>query len=288
MRLLADALPLQCELGECPLWDDRRQALWLVDIMRCRLIRHDWEGRASEWPIPALGGGLGLREDGRLVVATQTGLWAFDPDGLEGPDAWAFLHPVDPSPMQRLNEGKADARGRFWIGSINTLGRHPTGGLFRVERGAVTRVLDGVAVPNCLVFAGDHAFFTDSATRLVWRFAFDPDAGALTDRRVHLDLSADPGIPDGGCLDADGHLWVAQFGAGFVRRFDPEGREAARVALPVTQVTSLAFCGPDLDRLAVTTAKRLLSWEQRAAQPRAGDLFWIEPGARGRLEPRLA
>jgi sugar lactone lactonase YvrE len=220
-----------------------------------------------------------------LVVAVQTGLFAFDPEAPDGTGAWTFLQAVEPSPTQRLNEGKPDARGRFWIGSISTLGRFPTGGLYRVDPGGVSKVLDEIAVPNCLVFAGDHAFFADSARRIVWRFAFDPDAGAVTDRRVHLDLSADPGIPDGGCLDAEEHLWVAQFGGGLVRRFDPAGREACRIELPVTQVTSLAFCGPGLDRLAITTAKRLLGPEDRARQPQAGDLFLADPGVRGRPEP---
>lgn len=281
---MTDPLRLQCELGECPLWDEGRGCLWLVDIVRCRLIRHDWSaGREpAEWPLPALGGGLALCEDGRLLVAVQTGLFLFDPE--EG--AWAFHRAVEDAPVQRLNEGKADARGRFWIGSINTTGRVPTGGLFRVDAAGPVRVLDGIAVPNCLVFAGDHAFFSDSARKVVWRFAFDADAGTLGDRRVHLDLTADPGIPDGGCLDAEGHLWVAQFGGAMVRRFDPDGREVRRLVLPVSQVTSLAFCGPRLDRLAITTAKRLLTDADRRRQPEAGDLFWAEPGIRGVPEPR--
>ena len=57
------------------------------------------------------------------------------------------------------------------------------------------------------------------------------------------------------------------------------------IELPVTQITSCAFAGPELDALVVVTAKRLLSPAQRAAQPMAGDVFILRPGAKGIAEP---
>ena len=55
------------------------------------------------------------------------------------------------------------------------------------------------------------------------------------------------GLPDGLTLDAgEGGLWLAVWGSGELRRYTPDGRLNTVVKLPVSQVTSAAFGGPDL------------------------------------------
>ena len=279
-------LALQAELGEAPLWDPATGTFWCVDIVRCRLIAFDWEPRTTtEWPLPSLGGGLALTADGRLLVATQTGLFLFD---RRSGDYEFFVHPEPDVPMNRLNEGKVDPQGRFWIGSICTLGRRPTGSLYRVDRdGRTVRMLRDIVVPNCLVWTADRTrvLFTDSAKKVIWSFAYNAEGGTLSDQQVFADCSSSAGIPDGGALDQDGFLWNAEFGGGRIVRYDPRGRVDREIALPVTQVNSIAFAGPTLDHLVITTSKRLLSPGDRAAQPLAGDLFVLDPGVRGLAEP---
>jgi sugar lactone lactonase YvrE len=279
-------LSTQAELGECPLWDPSRQCLFMVDIIRCRLIRLDWSsGAVTEGPLPALGGGLALCRDGRLLVATQTGIFFFDPDT----GAYDFFVDPDPDmPVNRLNEGKCDPQGRFWIGSICTIDRRASGGLFRVDRdGRSARVLSEIVIPNCLVWTLDRSgvYFTDSFKKLIWSFSYEPETGVLTDRRVHIDVSANAGIPDGGAIDQDGCLWNAEFGGGCVRRYTPGGKVDRKIDLPVTQITSCAFAGPALDALVVVTAKRALLAEQRAGQPLSGDVFVVKTDAKGVPEP---
>ena len=156
-------LDVQAELGEAPLWDPVRNRLYMADLIRCRLIACDWEsGKLTEWPLPSLGGGLALCRDGRLLVATQTGIFFFDPEtgGYE-----FFVDPEPDVPFNRLNEGKCDPHGRFWIGSICTLDRRPSGSLYRVgPDGGSERVLSDIVIPNCLVWSLDRSrvYFADS------------------------------------------------------------------------------------------------------------------------------
>jgi sugar lactone lactonase YvrE len=279
-------ISMQAELGEAPLWDTTRQCLFMVDIIRCRLIRMDWSsGAVTEWPMPALCGGLAHCRDGRLLVATQTGIFFFNPEA----GAYDFFaNPDLDAPVNRLNEGKCDPQGRFWIGSICTIDRRASGGLFRVENdGRTERVLSDIVIPNCLVWTLDRSrvYFTDSFRKLIWSFSYEPETGALGDRRLHIDATGNPGIPDGGAIDQDGCLWNAEFGGGCVRRYKPDGRVDREIVLPVTQVTSCAFAGQDLDALVIVTAKRLLSAEERAAQPLSGDVFVVDAGVKGLPEP---
>ncbi|MER9002659.1 SMP-30/gluconolactonase/LRE family protein [Mesorhizobium sp. M0862] len=285
MTALVDVPAVQMELGECPLWDHRHNRLYWVDIIRCTLFERDWaSGAIRTWPLPALGGGLGLLGDDELIVAAQTGLFRFSPNTGQ----YRFLlHPEPGMPSNRLNEGKTDDAGNFWIGSISTLGRRPEGALYRVSAGGLVRqVLSGIHVPNSLVFLPDNQLlFSDSHLKAIWRFQVDLDDGTLSERQVFVDDRALPSIPDGAALAQDGTIWNAKFGGGRVVVHDQLAKIVGEVPLPVSQVTSCAFAGPELDHLVVTTAKRLLDDDQRRIQTEAGNLFIFKTDVSGRREP---
>ena len=66
----------------------------------------------------------------------------------------------------------------------------------------------------------------------------------------------------------------------------PAGRLVERIAVPAKHPTMVAFGGPRLDRLYVSSASGLLAEGERAAWPQAGALFSIDGlGARGVPEP---
>jgi len=284
MFIQVGELDVQMELGECPLWDHRHNQLFWVDIIKCTLFRLDWQSReVTTWPLPALGGGLGLLGDNDLIVAVQSGLFRFSPATGE----YGFLtHPSPNQPTHRLNEGKTDPEGNFWIGTISTLGRFPDCGLFRVTpEGRATKVLSGVHVPNALTFRGNgDVTFADSARKLIWTYRLQPD-GTLSERRVFINDAGLESIPDGAAIDAEGRFWNAKFGGGRVVAYAHDGIAVDEVKLPASQVTSCAFCGPERDHLAVTTAKRLLNQEQRRAQAQSGNLFLFRVATQGLKEP---
>jgi sugar lactone lactonase YvrE len=112
-------------------------------------------------------------------------------------------------------------------------------------------------------------------------FDYDAADGEATRRRALADLSGFPGVPDGLTVDLDGYVWVAMFGGGVLRRFAPSGDQDAVVSLPVTYPTSVAFGGPDLSSLYVTTSRRDLSPPEAEAEPLAGRLLTLRPGPVG-------
>ena len=76
----------------------------------------------------------------------------------------------------------------------------------------------------------------------------------MENKRVFASVPEDEGVPDGATVDAEGFLWCAHMFGGRVSRFAPDGSVDRTIALPVPQVTSCAFGGPDLDTLYITTA----------------------------------
>jgi len=185
-----------------------------------------------------------------------------------------------------LNDGRCDARGRFWVGSMSKTMERASARLYRLERGRLDTVDENIWVSNGVCFSPDDTkmYFADSHVRTIFVYDFDVAAGTLGARRVFATTQG-PGVPDGSSVDTDGFVWNAVFDAGCLIRYAPDGRVDRTVTLPVSRPTACAFGGPDLATLYVTTARFRLPPEKLAAEPLAGGLLALDVGARGLPEP---
>jgi sugar lactone lactonase YvrE len=233
-------------------------------------------------------GAVAVRESGGLVLAVRDGFALLDRGEAE-PRMIAALE-LD-EPRTRMNDGKCDAAGRFWAGTMDEEERESLGSLYRLDAdGTVSRMLDGLVISNGLGWSRDGRtmYHVDSPTRRVDAFDFDLASGAIANRRTVVELEPGAGDPDGMTVDADGFLWVALWGGSAVRRYSPGGRLDAVVEVPASQVTSCTFGGPDLDDLFVTTARRGLAPGELASEPAAGGIFRARPGVTGEPAARFA
>lgn len=273
---------LSAQVGEGPLWDAGAQVLWTVDIPAKALHRLDvGHGSTSRFDVGLMVGALALRESGGLVLAAQGGFYAWE----EQTQATVLLAPVDAGEAtRRLNDGGCDDAGRFWAGAMDVAAAPGAGVLWSLEAdGSVRSRLPELTIPNGIDWSDDGRtmYFVDSVTRRVDALQVGPDGG-LSDRRPWASLPADV-LPDGLTVDAEGGVWLALWGGGAVHHYAPTGELLERHELPVTQVTSCAFGGPELTDLYVTTAAQGLSAAERADQPLAGAVFRFAGVGRGRL-----
>src|SRR5690606_35948585 len=145
--------------------------------------------------------------------------------------------------------------------------------------GAISKKIAGVSCSNGLAWSLDDRtfYYIDTPTRQVVAYDFDVATAAITNRRVVVEVDPADGLPDGMTIDAEGMLWIALWGGWKVERWDPgTGEKLAEIRLPVSQVTSCAFGGADLNDLYITSAKIGLTAEERRAQPAAGSLFVVK------------
>jgi L-arabinonolactonase len=276
------AAPRRNILGEGPCWDSRAGRLYWVDI-HGRLL--EWldpaSGETGLWALDRRASAIALRQDGSLLLATEHGFALFDPKA----GALEARHNPEPHlPDNRSNDGHTDARGRFWLGTMDDRESAPVGSVYRLDPDwTCTRMITGLSIPNTLVCSPDGKilYVAESKGGLIWAYDFDLDAGTLGERRRFADTNADNCSPDGSAMDAEGCLWNAQWGGWRLVRYRPDGTVDRIIPMPVEQPTSCAFGGENLDTLFITSARDGLSEAALANQPLAGSLFSLDPGVRG-------
>lgn len=268
-------------LGEGVLWDARINSVLWTDIQSSRFWQWQPGGEPESFTLPQRLGSIALTETpGTYLGGFEHGFARFKP----ATGAFEMLVPVTGDHAHlRLNDGRVDRTGAFWAGSMAETKGDPRGSLWRYDGNRqATPFLGDIKIPNSLCWSrdGTRMYFADSPRQTIWRFAFDPERGPIGDPDMFAKTTGDR-FPDGSCIDADDHLWNAQWGSGEVVRYRPDGSIERRITLPVSQPSCVAFGGADLNQLLVTTACDGLSTERLAAEPLAGALFLFEPGVIG-------
>lgn len=279
-------LHVQNELGEGPVWNADERALYWVDIEKAQYHRFDPDAGSLETIyVGEKIGVLAFREQGGLVMATERGFATWDPatrtlSRLGDPEA--------DKPQTLFNDGAVDRRGRFWAG---TTGDSFNNSLYRLDPdGALHRMDTGFDVCNGIGWSSDNRtmYFTDSTPAIIYAYDFDLETGAITNRRVFVDSSDQPGFPDGLTVDSEGFVWSARWDGARIDRYDPDGRLERSITVPARFPTSLTFGGDDLRTLYVTSALLEIPHERRAQHPVDGDLFRIKLDIGGLPEPKFA
>jgi len=278
-------------LGEGPLWDVEQERLYWIDSFDGRVFRATADGREiRSWDVPMKIGSMALRKDGGgAVVSLQRGFHLLDFATGEV----TLIHDPEPDkPMNRLNDGKVDRRGRFFAGSMDTMEEGPSGGLYRLDPDfSVTRIDSGIICSNGPCWSPDDRtfYFADTWTGEIWAYDYDIATGAATNRRTFTRVDTSRGgAADGSTVDAEGYLWNALVYDGRLVRYAPDGTVDRIVDMPVKKITSVMFGGPKLDTLYVTSMAKPPLPRFPGDGVLRGSLFAITGlGVTGVAEPRF-
>ncbi len=271
-------------IGEGAFWHGGEQRLYWLDAPPPATVQvlDPATGDVETHAMPQIVASMRPWGDG-LLIAAHGGLHSFDP--ATG-DFNLVLAPEPDLPFNRCNDGGTDAHGRFWFGTMqNNISPAATdidlvqksGSLYCLHPDlTLTKHDSDIMVSNTVCFSPDNDtfYFCDTLTGVIWAYDFDLTSGTPSNRRDFAEF--DRGYPDGSCVDAEGGVWNARWDGSCVVRFAPDGSVDRVIEVPAARVTSVAFGGPDLDRLYITTAR----WGLTEAGVN-GHLFVADPGVRG-------
>ncbi|XP_038057161.1 regucalcin-like [Patiria miniata] len=270
-------------LLEGPHWDDVDQCLYFIDHISG--VVHRWDPETQKHETRKIDENVGCvvttKTPGVLLITGKHRFLSLD---WEGGVATPIGEVDQDRPENHFNDGKCDARGRFWAGTLGPL-ETPTrvkpkqGSLYclDVDR-SVTKHIDGVDISNGLCWSHDNKtmYYIDSLSHKVDAFDYCLDTGTPSNRRPAIEIPEEDGYPDGMTIDTEGMVWVACFDSSSINRYNPlTGEKLHTITFPCAYVTPCCFGGKNLDTLYVTTSKDGLSEQKQQEQPLAGSLFKV-------------
>jgi sugar lactone lactonase YvrE len=235
-------------LGEGPVWDPGRRRLLWVDILAGEVFaaRLDPFRITESWSFDGMVGAVAVAADGSLLVAEQETLTHVDARGRT-----PLARVLPESSGRRLNDGGVDPSGRFVVGSLSLADETGTTSevLVRYEDGKLITLDDDLTLSNGLAWHGNQLYSIDSVPGVVHVRDY-PDGARRELFRI------EDGLPDGMTVDREGNLWIAIWGGGRVERRSLAGDLLDVVETGAAHTTSVAFAGPDLDTLVITSATK--------------------------------
>ena len=284
------------ELGESPFWHPLEHRLYWVDISGRQILRTDiGGGTVQTWAMPSEPGCMAPAAGGGLVIALRHGVFRARTWG--GPLEHIATLDYDPVAM-RANDGKCDAQGRFWVGTIDETRQARNAALFSVDCRSGTPVVERKIGPATLPATtanglawrpdGRTLYWADTPSHTVHAWDYDDSSNAMTAQRTFLKFTPKPegwqfdpapsnggygGRPDGATVDSQGNYWVAMFEGRRVCQFAPDGTLLTEIPTPVQCPTMPCLGGDDLKTLFITSARHGRSAAELDAFPPSGCVF---------------
>ena len=277
--------------GEGVVWDADEAAVYWTDINRFLTHRLDTgSGEVKSWffkePVVALSL---TTEPGRMLVALGSKLIWWWPATDKRFDH-GFVLPG--SPGVRLNDGRADKQGNFWVGSMRnnvlpdgegTDAGGTDGIMYKIAPdGSTTKHIEGLGISNTICWSPDGKLFYTADTLVNKVYVYNVSEKGIENQKVLLS-DDERGLPDGSAMDVEGNLWNCRFFGKSILRISPTGEVIEHIKMPVKNITTATFGGPDLKTLYVTSASALRDTGDRLA----GSLWTIQTNVVGLPENRV-
>lgn len=262
-------------VGESPLWDDKNNVLYTIDVRGKSIQKRDWvTGEESQIMLPQMVGSIALMEDGTLMASLEDGIYQV---GAE--EELVCLHQKTAVKGDQFNDGKVGPDGAFYVG---TMAANFGGAFYKLTpEGELLKLFDHVGCSNGLAWSSDEKtmYYCDSSTRKLEAFDFDKASGTLSNRRTICEVPDGKGEFDGMTIDARDHLWVGVWGGSCIYEVDPTVGIVGKVDLPVSLGTCCAFADPEFKTLVITSAAKE---RDPLKEPMAGFTFQMEMDVPGR------
>ena len=277
------AYKINASLGEGAIWNYKTQELYWVDIEGKQL--NIFNPSSKENKILETKSRIGTVvpfTEKEALIALEDGVHKIN---LESGESTLFTDMKNELPGSRLNDGKCDPAGRFWVGSMHLEQITGKANLYTItSENKLEKKIDSVTISNGIVWTSDKKtmYYIDTPTSSIKAYDYDNKTGKIANEKVVVQIPESLGFPDGMTIDEENMLWVGMWNGNAVIRFNPKtGKVIAKIEVPAHNITSCAFGGKDLDVLYITTASVDMTPQEIKKYPLAGAVFKVKPGVKG-------
>lgn len=268
---------VKTKLGEGPIWDQQTQRLYWVDIEEKRLYHHEPETKKTDLiQLSQKISAFALTSDQEAVIVVEDGFYFLD---LMSGQLTPIQQVEKEKEDNRFNDGKCDAKGRFFAGSMSTAGKKEQGALYCLQLNLkVEEKLKPVGLSNGLAWSLDnqYLYFIDTPKQTVDQFDYDLESSAMSNQKQIIDFEKEEGVADGMTIDSEGMLWIAHYGGARVSRWNPNtGEKLSEIPLPALNITSCTFGGKNLNELYITSSIEGMKEDQFEKYPLSGRVMKV-------------
>ena len=258
-------------LGEGPLWQPQSSSIIWTDIPNNVLHIAELDSdKTRSLNTPTLVSAVVETKSGSLLVATKGGIAEIYPD-----DNFEILDEFLDSGM-RMNDGKVDPRGKFWVGSLSTNFEANRGSLYEFGIGVERKIIaQDMTLSNGMGWSPDFKYFyyIESIPGILFRYNYDFTTGCISNKCILAEFDSTLGIPDGMCVTKDGQIVIAMWDGHRLELLGSNGKKIEEFKLPISRPTSCCFAGSDYSTLVVTTASQDID---RNLEPLAGMVLTLK------------
>ena len=274
---------VEANLGEGAIWNYKTHELYWIDIEGRKLNIYNPKSKINKVlkTESRIGTVVPFTED-EALIALENGVHKID---IQTGKSNLFTDMKNELLGSRLNDGKCDPSGRFWVGSMHLEQETGKANLYTItSENILQKKIDSVTISNGIVWTSDKKtmYYIDTPTSTIKEFDYNNETGEISNGKIAVKIPIKFGFPDGMTIDEENMLWVGMWNGNAVIRFNPKtGKVISKIEVPAHNITSCAFGGENLETLYITSARIDMTEEELIKYPLAGSLFSINPGVKG-------
>lgn len=277
------AFKIDATLGEGAFWNYKTQEFYWIDIESKTLNIYNPKTKINKalQTKSRIGTVVPVNKT-EALVALEDGVYKMN---VETGKSSLFTNMKIELVGSRLNDGKCDPSGRFWVGSMHMKQEKDKANLYAINsKGSLETKLKNVTISNGIVWTADKKtmYYIDTPTSQIKAYDYNDETGAISNEKVAIEIPLELGYPDGMTIDEEDMVWVGMWNGNAVIRFNPKtGEVLKKIEVPAHNVTACAFGGENLDTLYITTASIDMTADEKEKYPLSGSLFKVVPGVKG-------
>ena len=268
-------------LGEGTLWVPSHNSIYFVDIKRKRiLILNIKTNKKRIIKMDKEIGFLAHIKKDIFVLGLQSELRIIN---LKNKETIRSIPIEEDKPLNRINDGKIDPKGRLWFGTMDNLERNiKNGSLYCLDKKLnIHKVDTKYCITNGPAFINAENFLhTDSSSKTIYKIKINKKYKIIKKTKF-LKFSKKDGSPDGMTIDSKKNVWVCHYGGACISVYNLKGKKIHKIDLPAKNITNCTFGGLKNNELFVTTALKGLKKSEIENYKYSGSLFNIKTNIKG-------